>query len=62
MAASRKLDLSDEVEGEQDATTDFVFRLVGDPIPVLPTASSPLPYSTSSHVAVFLAHPKGKSP
>ncbi|CAM0907578.1 unnamed protein product [Alopecurus aequalis] len=71
MAAPRELDLSDEVEGEQDGTTDFVFRLVGDPIPVLPTASSPLPLFdlqspparplaiSNRHAAVFLAHPKG---
>uniref|UniRef100_A0ACD5YZT8 Uncharacterized protein n=1 Tax=Avena sativa TaxID=4498 RepID=A0ACD5YZT8_AVESA len=71
MAAPRELDLSDEVEGEQDGTTDFVFRLVGDPIPVLPTASAPLPLFdlhspparplavSNRHAAVFLAHPKG---
>ena len=74
MAASRKLDLSDEVEGEQDATTDFFFHLAGDPIPILPTASSPLPLFdlqspparplavSDRHAAVFLAHPKGESP
>ena len=73
MAAPRELDLSDEVEGEQVATTEFVFRLVGDPIPVLPTASSPLPLFdlqspparplavSNRHAAVFLAYPKGKS-
>ncbi|KAM0909288.1 hypothetical protein ACQ4PT_014907 [Festuca glaucescens] len=71
MAAPRQLDLSDEVEGEQDCTTDFVFRLVGDPIPVLPRASSPLPLFdlqspparplsvSNRHAAVFLAHPNG---
>ncbi|XP_037475722.1 nuclear pore complex protein NUP214-like [Triticum dicoccoides] len=71
MAAPRELDLSDEVEGEMDGTTDFVFRLVGDPIPVLPLASAPLslfdlqspparPLAVSDrHAAVFLAHPNG---
>jgi nuclear pore complex protein Nup214 len=74
MAAPRELDLSDEVEGEQDCTTDFVFRLVGDPIPVLPTASAPLPLFdlqspparplavSNRRAAVFLAHPNGKPP
>jgi nuclear pore complex protein Nup214 len=72
MAAPRELVLSDEVEGEQDGTTDFVFRLVGDPIPVLPIPSSPLPLFdlqspparplavSNRHAAVFLAHPNGK--
>ncbi|KAJ1292475.1 hypothetical protein BS78_02G394300 [Paspalum vaginatum] len=71
MGAPRELDLSDEAEGEQDGTTDFVFRLAGDPIPLLPTASSPLPLFdlqspparplavSDRHAAVFLAHPKG---
>ncbi|VAH26266.1 unnamed protein product [Triticum turgidum subsp. durum] len=71
MAAPRELDLSDEVEGEMDGTTDFVFRLVGDPIPVLPPASAPLPLFdlqspparplavSDRHAAVFLAHPNG---
>jgi nuclear pore complex protein Nup214 len=74
MAAPRELLLSDEVEGEQDGTTDFVFRLAGDPIPVLPRSSSPLPLFdlqspparplavSNRHAAVFLAHPNGKSP
>uniref|UniRef100_A0A0D9X321 Nuclear pore complex protein NUP214 n=1 Tax=Leersia perrieri TaxID=77586 RepID=A0A0D9X321_9ORYZ len=68
----RELDLSDEVEGEEDGTTDFVFRLAGDPIPLLPTTTSPLPLFdlhspppsrplavSDRHAAVFLAHPKG---
>ncbi|XP_044964279.1 nuclear pore complex protein NUP214 isoform X1 [Hordeum vulgare subsp. vulgare] len=71
MAAPRELDLSDEVEGEMDGTTDFVFRLVGDPIPVLPPASAPFPLFdlqspparplavSDRHAAVFLAHPNG---
>ncbi|KAF0907579.1 hypothetical protein E2562_018386 [Oryza meyeriana var. granulata] len=69
--APRELDLSDEVEGEEDGTTDFVFRLAGDPIPLLPTTSSPLPLFdlqsppsrplavSNRHAAVFLAHPNG---
>ncbi|XP_020150868.1 uncharacterized protein [Aegilops tauschii subsp. strangulata] len=71
MAAPRELDLSDEVEGQRDGTTDFVFCLVGDPIPVLPPASAPLPLFdlqspparplavSDGHAAVFLAHPDG---
>ncbi|CAN6219986.1 unnamed protein product [Urochloa humidicola] len=72
MGAPRELDLSDEVEGDQDGTTDFVFRLAGDPIPLLPTDSSPLPLFdlqttpparplavSDRHAAVFLAHPNG---
>lgn len=71
MATPHELDLSDEVEGEQDGTTDFVFRLAGDPIPILPTTSSPLPLFdlqspparplavANRHAAVFLAHPNG---
>ena len=72
MAPPRELDLSDEVEGEEDGTTDFVFRLAGDPIPLLPTTSSPLPLFdlqsppsrplavSNRRAAVFLAHPNGK--
>nr|BAC79599.1 hypothetical protein [Oryza sativa Japonica Group]BAD30983.1 hypothetical protein [Oryza sativa Japonica Group] len=71
MAPPRELDLSDEVEGEEDGTTDFVFRLAGDPIPLLPTTSSPLPLFdlqsppsrplavSNRRAAVFLAHPNG---
>ncbi|KAG8079277.1 hypothetical protein GUJ93_ZPchr0007g3780 [Zizania palustris] len=71
MAPPRELDLSDEVEGEEDGTTDFVFRLAGDPIPLLPTTSSPVPIFdlqsppsrplavSNCHAAVFLAHPNG---
>ncbi|KAK3128068.1 hypothetical protein QOZ80_7AG0582120 [Eleusine coracana subsp. coracana] len=71
MAPPRELDLSDEVEGDQDGTTDFVFRLAGDPIPLLPTASHPLPLFdlqspparplavSDRHAAVFLARPDG---
>jgi len=71
MGAPRELDLSDEVEGDHDGTTDFVFRLTGDPIPLLPTDSSPLPLFdlqspparplavSDRHAAVFLAHPNG---
>ncbi|XP_062187110.1 nuclear pore complex protein NUP214 isoform X2 [Phragmites australis] len=71
MAPPHELDLSDEVEGEQDGTTDFVFRLAGDPIPILPTSSSPLPLFdlqspparplvvSDRLAAVFLAHPNG---
>ncbi|XP_037475647.1 nuclear pore complex protein NUP214-like isoform X2 [Triticum dicoccoides] len=71
MAAPRELDLSDEVEGQRDGTADFVFCLVGDPIPVLPPASAPLPLFdlqspparplavSDGHAAVFLAHPDG---
>ncbi|KAF8749334.1 hypothetical protein HU200_012663 [Digitaria exilis] len=71
MGASRELDLSDEVEGDQDGTTDFVFRLAGDPIPLLPTDSAPLPLFdlqspparplavSDRHATVFLAHPNG---
>ncbi|KAL6657342.1 hypothetical protein ACP70R_005122 [Stipagrostis hirtigluma subsp. patula] len=71
MAPPLELDLSDEVEGEQDGTTDFVFRLAGDPIPLLPTSATPLPLFdlqspparplavSDRHAAVFLAHPNG---
>ncbi|TVU37188.1 hypothetical protein EJB05_10491 [Eragrostis curvula] len=71
MAPPRELDLSNEVEGDQDGTDDFVFRLAGDPIPVLPTAAHPLPLFdlqspparplavSDRHAAVFLAHPDG---
>ncbi|XP_040382440.1 nuclear pore complex protein NUP214 [Oryza brachyantha] len=71
MAPPHELDLSDEVEGEEEGTTDFVFRLAGDPIPLLPTTSSPLPLFdlqsppsrpltvSDRHGAVFLAHPNG---
>jgi nuclear pore complex protein Nup214 len=73
MGAPRELDLSDEVEGDQDGTTDFVFRLAGDPIPLLP-AGSPLPLFdlrspparplavSDRHATVFLAHPNGTAP
>ncbi|XP_037482029.1 uncharacterized protein LOC119360535 [Triticum dicoccoides] len=59
------------VEGQRDGTTDFVFCLVGDPIPVLPPAAAPLPLFdlkspparplavSDGHAAVFLAHPEG---
>ncbi|KAL6896847.1 hypothetical protein ACP4OV_007419 [Aristida adscensionis] len=71
MAPPRELDLSEEFEGEQDGTTDFVFRLAGDPIPLLPAAAAPLPLFdlqppparplavSDSHAAVFLARPNG---
>ncbi|OQU92991.1 hypothetical protein SORBI_3001G454401 [Sorghum bicolor] len=71
MGAPRELELSDEVEGEEDGTTDFVFRLAGDPIPLLPTDSNPLPLFdllspparplvvSDRHATVFLAHPSG---
>lgn len=71
MPPPRELDLSDEVEGDQDGTTDFVFRLAGDPIPLLPTDAHPLPLFdlqspparplavSDRHAAVFLAHPNG---
>nr|AWA44593.1 hypothetical protein SO77L24_000003 [Saccharum officinarum] len=66
-----ELELCDEVEGEEDGTTDFVFRLAGDPIPLLPTDSNPLPLFdllspparplvvSDRHATVFLAHPSG---
>ncbi|XP_066391516.1 nuclear pore complex protein NUP214-like [Miscanthus floridulus] len=71
MGAPRELELSDEVEGEEDGTDDFVFRLAGDPIPLLPTDSNPLPLFdllspparplavSDRHATVFLAHPSG---
>ncbi|CAD6210215.1 unnamed protein product [Miscanthus lutarioriparius] len=71
MGAPRELELSGEVEGEEDGTTDFVFRLAGDPIPLLPTDSNPLPLFdllppparplvvADRHATVFFAHPSG---
>lgn len=71
MGVPREPELSDEVSGDQDGTTDFVFGLTGDPIPLLPTASSPLPLFdlhsppvhplaiSDSHATVLLAHPDG---
>uniref|UniRef100_A0ACD5W6E6 Uncharacterized protein n=1 Tax=Avena sativa TaxID=4498 RepID=A0ACD5W6E6_AVESA len=71
MATPRDLSISVEVDGEHNGGADFVFRLAGDPIPLLPTTSPPLPLRylqspparplviSNIHDSVLLAHGDG---